>query len=77
MPQHQSSRRRRAPADHMLVAAADVGRDRLDDYAVVDFLSLRRFQLRIVDALNFDFAGPEINYAVIGRHEIFPLAALL
>jgi hypothetical protein len=61
----------------MLVAAADVGCDRLDDYTVVDLLSLRRFQLRIVDALNFDFAGPEINYAVIGRHEIFSLAASL
>jgi hypothetical protein len=43
---------------------------------VVDFLSLRRFQLRIVDVLYFDFAGAEINYAVIGRHEIFSLAAL-
>jgi hypothetical protein len=46
--------------DDVLVAVADVGRDRLNDGAVVYFLSLRRLQFRIVDALHFDPAGPQI-----------------
>jgi hypothetical protein len=41
MPENQSRRRRGAPAYHMLVAAADIGRDGLDDDAVVDFPSMR------------------------------------
>src|SRR5271155_1831425 len=77
MPQHQSRRRRGASAYHVLVAATDVGRDRLDDDAVIDLLSLRRLQYRVVDALYFDFARPEINHSVIGSHEIFSFAALL
>ncbi len=71
MPQNQSGRRRGAAAHHVLVAAADVGGDRLDDDAVVDFPSLRCLQFRVVDALYLDFAGAEINHAVIGGHEIF------
>src|SRR5450755_390138 len=77
MPQDQSWRCRGAPADHVLVAAADVGRDRLDDDAVVDLLSLRCLQFGVVDALYFDFARPEINHCVIGSHEIFSFTRLL
>src|SRR5208282_4994451 len=77
MPQDQPSRRRGAPADHVLVAAADVGRDRFDDDAVVDLLSLRRLQYGVVDTLYLDFARPEINHCVIGSHEIFSFAVLL
>src|SRR5208282_3043726 len=77
MPQDQSCWRRRAPADHVLVAAADVGRDRLDDDAVVDFLSLRCLQFGVVDALYFDFARPEINHSVIGSHEAFSFVVSL
>jgi hypothetical protein len=76
MPEDQSGRRRGAPADHVLVAAADVGRDRLDDDAVVDFPFLRRLQFRIVDALYLDLARPEINHSVIGSHKIFSFAGL-
>src|SRR5207245_4297412 len=69
MPQDQSARRRGAPADHVLVATADVGRSRLDDDAVVDSLSRRCLQFGVIDALHLDFARPEINHSVIGSHE--------
>src|SRR4029077_9171644 len=55
MPKDQSGRSRGAPAYHMLVAAADIGRDGLDDDAVVNFPSLRCLQLGVVDALYLDF----------------------
>jgi hypothetical protein len=72
MPQNQSGWRRGTTADHVLVAAADVGRDRLDNDAVVNFLSARRRQLRIVDALDLDFARPDVNHSVIGSHKYSP-----
>src|SRR5258708_932974 len=59
------------PRTNVLVAAADVGRDGLDDDPVVDFPSLRRLQVGVVDALYLDFAWPEINHSMIGSHEIF------
>jgi len=72
MPQDQSSRRGGGgAADHVLVAAADVGRDRLDDDAVVEFSFPAASSIPVVDALYFDFARPEINHSVIGSHEVF------
>jgi hypothetical protein len=77
VPEDQSGRRSCAPAHHMLIAAADVSRDRLDDDAVVDFPALRRLQLGVVDALHLDFARSEIDHSVIGSHLIFSFAVLL
>ena len=74
VPQDQSGRRRGAPVHHMLVAAADVSRDRFDDDAVVDFLSLRRLQLGVVNALYLDFARPQINHSMIRSHRICSFA---
>ena len=45
--------RRGAAADHVLIGAADVGGDDLQDYTVIDLLSCRVFEFGVVDRLNF------------------------
>jgi hypothetical protein len=53
-----------------LIGAADVGGDDLQDDTVIDLLSRRIFEFRVVDRLNFDMIGTEKNDPAIGRHEI-------
>jgi hypothetical protein len=50
----------------VLVGAADIRRYDLEDDAVVYRLSCRIAEGRKVNALNFDAAGLEVNYATIG-----------
>src|SRR6202011_4982376 len=73
--EHHAGRRCRATADHVLVGAANIRRDDLEDDAVVDRLSRRIAESRKVDLLNFDAAGFEIDHATIGigRHLQSPL----
>src|SRR5204862_801385 len=66
----QSGRRGGSPADHVLVGAADVGRDNLEDHAMLDLLLQRRVvQLGEIDRLNFDDAGLDVRHATIVCHD--------
>ena len=66
--QHETGRRGRAAAHHVLVRAADVGGDDLQDDAVIDVPAVGRLHPGIVDGLHFDLAGPEIDDAAIAGH---------
>jgi hypothetical protein len=52
----------------MLIGAADVRRDNLEYGTVVDRPSRRIAKFRIVDGLNLDPAGTQIDDTAIGRH---------
>ena len=59
-----------AAADHVLIGAADVGGDDLQNDTMIDLLSSRVFELGVVDRLNFDMIGTEKDDSAIGRHKI-------
>src|SRR5205814_6205720 len=61
------------PADHVLVGAADVGGDDLEQHAVLDFfLACRVVELGEVDGLDLHFAGLDVGDATIGRRHDGP-----
>jgi hypothetical protein len=68
--EHRAGRRRRAPPHHVLVGAADIGRDELENDAVVNRLSRWIAEGRKVDLLNFDAAWFEVDNAAVevGSH---------
>jgi hypothetical protein len=66
--QHETGRRRRAAAHHVLVRAADVGGDDLEDDTVIDVPAVGRPHLRKVDGLHFHLAGTQIDNAAIAGH---------
>jgi len=68
--EHHAGRRGRAAPNHVLVGAADIRRDDLEDDAVVDGLSCWITEGWKIDLLNFNAAGLEVNHATIGigRH---------
>jgi hypothetical protein len=77
--QDQPLRGGRAPADHVLVGAADVGRDDLQDHPVLglapDVVGMHpgpvlQLELRKVDRLDLDLAGPEIGDTSVVRHAL-------
>jgi hypothetical protein len=41
----------------VLIGSADIGRNDLQDYAMVDLATLRVLELGIGDVLNLDFTG--------------------
>ena len=59
-----------AAADHVLIGAADVGGNDLQDDTVIDLLSCRIFEFGVVDRLNFDMIWTEKDDSAIGRHTI-------
>jgi hypothetical protein len=70
VPEHEVLRRGRATADHVLVAAADVGRDDLEDDAVVelaadvrrvDARAVLQLELGVVDVLDLDLARADVG----------------
>ena len=75
-----------AAADHVLVAAADVGRDVAQDDRVVGLAAhprrrgdvLRYFELRVVDGLDSDLAGALVDHDAVAvrRHERPPRRAV-
>jgi hypothetical protein len=69
MPQHQSGWRRGAPADHVLVTAADIGGDDFQNDAVLALPGTQR-KLRIIDTVDFDNARFNIDYTPITSHRI-------
>src|SRR6185437_6204548 len=77
VPQDQPFGSGRAPADHVLVGAADVGRDDLEDHPVlglapdvvgVDSGSVPQLELREVDRLDLDLAGAHVGDTSVVRH---------
>jgi hypothetical protein len=54
----------------VLIGAADVGGDHLQDDAVIDLLPCRILEFRVVDRLNFNMIWAEKNDSAIGRHVI-------
>ena len=58
-----------AAADHVLIGAADVGGDDLQDDTVIDLLSGRIFEFGVVDRLHFDMIWTEKDDSAIGRHK--------
>ena len=68
MSEHHAGRRSRAAPDHVLVGAADIRGDDLENDAVIDRLSCWIAEGRKVDLLNFDASGFEVNHATIGSH---------
>jgi hypothetical protein len=53
----------------MLVGSTDIGRDDLQDYAVLDLAALRVLELWISDILDLDFSRPGVNDAAISAHD--------
>jgi hypothetical protein len=65
MSKHHAGRRGCTAPDHVLVGAADIRRDDLEDDAVVDRLSGGIAEGWKIDVLHLDGARLEINYATI------------
>jgi hypothetical protein len=57
-----------APANHVLIGAADIGGDDLQDDAMINFLACRILHLREVDGLDFNLVLPKKNYSCIFSH---------
>ncbi len=74
--EHESRGRRGAAAHHVLIGAADVGGDHLQDDRMLDLLAVGILHLGVVDVLHLDLAGAEINDAAIPGHERFSLVLL-
>jgi hypothetical protein len=53
----------------MLVGSTDIGRDDLQDYAVLDLAALRVLELWICDILDLDLARPGVDDAAISAHD--------
>ena len=68
MSEHETGRCGRAATHHVLVRAADVGGDDLQDDAMRDVLAVGRPHLRKVDGLHFHLAGTQIDNAAIAGH---------
>ncbi|MNN56279.1 hypothetical protein D3C81_1711990 [compost metagenome] len=77
MAQDQADLGSGAAADHVLVGAADVGGDHLEDHAVLDFLAAWVLHFRVVDFLHLDLARAEIHHSTIARHALTSLDFLL
>src|ERR1700693_5219356 len=69
VPEHHPCRGSRATADHMLVGPTDIGRDDLQDYAVLDLAALRVLELWISDILDLHLARPGVDDAAIPAHD--------
>src|SRR6185312_5817718 len=80
----ETLRRRRAPADHMLVRAADVGGDAPEDRRVwelaahvgwVDARPILELKAREVDVLDLDLPRAHVGNASVVRH-LSPLSSV-
>ena len=72
VPEDQSLRRRGAAADHMLVAAANIGGNDLQNHSVLA-LSFSQRQFGKVDGLHLDLARSHVRYSTIARHRFSSL----
>jgi hypothetical protein len=62
-----SFRRGGATANHVLIAAADIGRDNLQNHAMFALATAQRQDGKI-NILNFNHARPDISNPTVGRH---------
>jgi hypothetical protein len=69
VPKNESRGSGGAASDHMLVAAADVRHDDLQNHAVLGFFATRIHQFGIVDIANLDLAGLDVNNTTIAWHD--------
>ena len=78
VPEHQALRRRRAAADHVLVAAADVGRDALQDRRVRQLATdvgrvhprpVLELERRIVDVVDLYVARSLVRDRLVTGHD--------
>ena len=68
MAQHHALGGDEASSVDVQVAAADVGRDQLDDDPVIALLAARVDQFRVVEFLDLDGAGPRVDDCSIAGH---------
>jgi hypothetical protein len=68
MAQHQARLGGGAAPHHVLVGAADVGREDLEDHAVADFFAVRIFQFGEGNGSNFDQALLDVHDASVALH---------
>ncbi len=68
MAQHHALGGDEASSVNVQVAAADVGRDQLDDDPVIALLAARVDQFRVVEFLDLDGAGPRVDDCSIAGH---------
>jgi hypothetical protein len=70
MAEYQARGSRGSSADHVLVAATNIGRNNFKDNAVLAF-PVADCELGIIDGLNFNLTGFDIGDAVILTHNIW------
>jgi hypothetical protein len=59
-----------ASAHHVLITSANVGGYDAKYNAVVNFFTVRRNEFRIVDPLDFDLPGPDVDDTTIRGHRM-------
>ncbi len=59
---------RGAAAHHVLVGAADIGGNNLENDAVLDPAAIRRLKLRVVDVADLDLTRPHVDDASVPAH---------
>ena len=69
VPEHHACRSSCAAAHHVLIGSADIGRNDLQDHAMIDLATLRVLELGIGDVLNLDFAWLGVDDATIFAHD--------
>ena len=65
---HEAGRCGGAPAHHVLVGPADIGRDHFQDHAMPDLPAARRFQLRKRDRVDLDLALFDVDDTAVFCH---------
>ncbi len=68
MTENEAWHRRGAAAHHVLVGAADIGGNHLENDTVLDAAAIRRLKLRVVDVADFDLTRPHVDDASVPAH---------
>ena len=69
VPEHHPCRGSCATADHVLIGSADIGRNDLQDHAMLDLAASRVLELGISDILDLDFSWLGVDDAAIFAHD--------
>ena len=67
--EHHPCRRGCAAAHHVLIGSADIGRNDLQNHAMLDLVTSRVFEFGIGDVLNLDFSRLGVDDAAILAHD--------
>jgi hypothetical protein len=68
VPEHHACGGSCAAADHVLIGSADIGRNDLQDHAMLDLAASRVLKLGIGDVLDLDFSWLDVDDATIFAH---------